>query len=1239
MTPPASKKINPWIPDFAGSLTEPTLVLPFGNAVPPVQLGDFSLSPGAEFFQARFGVLLTAEKTFPLLWAPLPANAATSPVKGIGPLAWTLPAAAPKGSAPKEPPSLAADRRWFALPHDAENSLKVWEEIHNYQKNPADQWVDFLAQLFNNVLTLDLDFENVPVNRGSELTRFSEYQSRRGPRTPPIIKVYPNTVARAHGEIRPIKGRNESWITRVGWDKTPNVYYENKDMTFLPNLEIDGAGAVDPPAMKFDFSKGRGSVLAMSGGDNSYENPRATGDPMRTPFDAVTNPPPGGHNYWMFRFNPTADTALAGLMEATSNGAFDPVITSGLGALLLWAYLPTVGLTSPERYKEVNVPYNTFPRRFGDLIKLLRPMFDAEWAENLRQAAPFYNPNSEFIMPLFDEKGKLRPFPKNWREVVELNQARKQDCEAKRLQGRNDCLPLVGRQPIPEDPKEVERIDAFFKKAGLESFSRKRGGIIDWIFTTLALDPTRLKGMKDFPRAVLHFKMRETTLETPFGRVKIDPTTDIKVYYHIFPVQNPVTGRTESRIGLRADISPLKLENVDLEMGNYHVAAKRLKAKKLVFQFPSIPGFSQEDPSQRPPWTISLEGVEAEGLKVGDNHSNFNVEMDSAKIGELGFVYDEEWKAGTLKEWQSRPPDGVDLSQCKYRTVGGGEKYACYYQTEYNPKKSQWQEWRGYAPQEFTGAWSLPETTRVVYKSNGRWKINIQKIAGNGLHLDSALGKLNAGQFSIPAVHMAAVVERRPEEDSRGRPIQKDAFGLVSLTVPEIKSNIGLNLKIEGAASESVKPNGLAPACGKNGGHQDAATWLALKGSTSLTGLRYLRKNQESEVLTQLSAEMAGVIQSAELCNPIFGRAKFTTQEDPAHVHRISGRLSSTSVGSLKDPEAQPKSEFNLDLDLPYVGFESSGLLDIPSGSSTLQRSHLKLSKDADLKVQLSGYVDLRGASHRNGEKLEWGSFSLTPNLSNLNIQGDFAFELSPQGFRLYSPEGSTPPRIEADLDGSKFVHRPDLSKDPIGRIPESAVIKTDLALDSTKVKISGLQNVEVVRVIDGEVKRNKMTQLDAGPITVHHIQGSGDIWAPLPLWGFVRGFFPKIGGSERNEEKQPDPSPLTQHLPEAEREELRRLLGDGDFVHFGKIKLETSPEGKWGAHFRDFMMNLHEADGLNQVVLLRVPELNIGNKNGAPLPDLGSGGFLSYILLHRPLRGGLLQFQRPGPAWWKKGK
>jgi hypothetical protein len=68
-------------------------------------------------------------------------------------------------------------------------------------------------------------------------------------------------------------------------------------------------------------------------------------------------------------------------------------------------------------------------------------------------------------------------------------------------------------------------------------------------------------------------------------------------------------------------------------------------------------------------------------------------------------------------------------------------------------------------------------------------------------------------------------------------------------------------------------------------------------------------------------------------------------------------------------------------------------------------------------------------------------------------------------------------------------------------------------------------------------------------------------------------------------------------------------------------------------------MMNLHEADGLNQVVLLRVPELNIGNKNGAPLPDLGSGGFLSYILLHRPLRGGLLQFQRPGPAWWKKGK
>ncbi len=1091
-------------------------------------------------------------------------------------------------------------------PDNPAEAMKLWADIHGYKEDPTEKWVNFLGQLFNNVLSLDVDFQNLPVNRGSKLGRFSEYAPKSERKRDPSIKVSPETIARAHGEIRPIQGLKESWITRVVLDFKPNVWYIDTATGVLPDLEIDGFTAVDPPAMTFDFSKGRKAVQSIQGGDYSYENPQHTGGRLITPFDAVTDAPPGGHNYWMFRFNPLATSGLAYLMEKTSDGDLDPVITAGRGALLLWAYLPVTGLVSPDRYKKFNIPFNTFPRRFGDLIKFLSPMFDSELSENFKQSAPFYNPNTEYMAPYVDEKGNLLPIPKKWRDIVDINEQRTRECRESKRAGQPKCLPLLGRQPLPDDPKEALRLDAFLAQLGLTRAPRKRGSIIDWIFTDIAHDPGRLKGMKANPYATMHLKMRPTVLDTPVGKLKVDSRTDIRVYYSIKSVQNPVTKQWEARIGLRVDIEPMEITGADLDVGAFQFKAMKLKAKKVIFQIPSIPGMSTEDPSQRPPWTFSLEDVVAEGLHVGDPQKGFDVDMVSANIGRLNFVYREDWQETTLGELKADPKK-FDLNKCVYDTPDGKEKNSCSIPDEKGV-------WKPYAPVDYQGANVLPDTTRVVIANGGNWNINILKSTGSGLEIDSGFGKLVASTFDIPEVRLATTLEPREKSGPNGKIFRKDEIRFVSVTIPEIKSNIGLDLKIK-----------------------DSLTSLKLEGSSSLKDITYFSENQGKHTHTQVNLDLSGVIKSAELKNPVFGSAKFTTQEDPEHVYSITGKLRSTSLKSNEDPKAKPKTEFDLDLDLPYVGFETDGVFKIPHGSSTLRKAHLNLSAKPELAVKLTGHIDLNDASYEGTEPFDVGRFQILPKISNFSSKGDFEFEMSPGGFSLKPAAGSTDPlQLNFDLDGSKFHHTPDLSGKPGGDLPEAKVVETDVALKSAKFRVGGLRQVEVKRVeVDGK-KRNKLTQLDAGPITLHHLDGSGSIWIDLAIWGFVRGLFPMIGGGNGGVVKRPDPAPLSEHMAADEKKAFRNLVETSDYIHFGKVQLETLTD-KWKFNVSDFLLNLHEVGGRQQFGLIRVPEFNIESGGSAPgvnFPkfNLGKGGFLVNIYLNDPERGGFFRIQR-----WKK--
>ncbi len=1004
-------------------------------------------------------------------------------------------------------------------------SKEVWK-INGWVPTTEEQWLSFAVQLFNNVHSLDLDFTSLPVNRGSGLCRFSEYAPNSELQRPCSIKVHPHTTARAHGEIRPIKGLNESWITRVTLDFKPNVWYMSPG---FPDLEIDGFTAVDPPLMKFDFSKGRQSVQSMRGGNYGYENPQVSGSKLVTPFDSVAEAPPDNHNYWMFRFNPVATNLLGGIMEKTSDGE-NPLSKKGLGALLLWAFLPTFGVMNEERFKEHKVPFNTFPRRLGDLISLLSPMFETERGHAMKLAAPFYNPNNEYMAPYTDVDGNLLSFPKKWREVDAINEKREKQCAAEKQTSKGVCLPPIGRQPIPESTAEVLKLNERMKSLGLPPVPRKRGSVVDWIFADIAKDPKRLKAMSDYPRAILHLKMRPTTLNLPFGKLKIDSSSDIRAYYLITPVENPVTKELETRVGLRIDVEPLKIEDVDLELFDYNLVAKSLRAKKLVIDIPSIPGLGTEDPANRPPWTFALQGIEAEGFKFWNDSGELKLGMGKANIASLSFV-----------------------------------------------------------------------------KKRDSQHVTIKGVSGNGLEVDSPLGHVEGTDFNV--------AER--DKDGKEQAIQistgfeerggKMVPRFFSVKVPEIQSKIGLQFS-----------------------HKPSETEVGLEGSASLKNISYYREIQDHQTITEAKLELSGIISTAKLKNPVFGSVKFTTQEDPSHPHSITGDIQWSSVKPKQPSKDQGTTKFDLNLDLPYVSFESDGVLKIPAGSSTLKNSQLTLSVDKEVRLKHKGTIDLNKASHLGTEKLTLGRFQLTPNLSNISIQGDFEFEMTPQGFKLGPPASSSNPlQIKLDLDGSKFHHQPDLTGSKIDKVPESKVIQTEVQLSSAKVLLENLRNVQTQRVLEAGKFVNKITQLDAGPITVHHIQGSGSIWVNLFLWGYVRGLFPIIGSQNGPKAKRPDPAPLTAHLPADEKKTLRDLLGSGDFFRLGQIKIESDPGNEWKIGLKEVLLNIHEDGGREQFGLIRLPEFTATNKPGQAPFSLGPGGFLANIYLNDPERGGYFRVQR----------
>ncbi|MFO1462999.1 MAG: hypothetical protein U1F66_04425 [bacterium] len=893
--------------------------------------------------------------------------------------------------------------------------------------------VDFLpaiASLADHIQALDLDWFNVPVNGGSNLDRYSEYTPRGERPAAPNLVVRSNTRARIHGEVRPIRGTDESLITRMSIDFEPNVW----NVVAMNNLEIDGFSIVDPPTIRYDRRfLTRSSVTEIDGrGDFSYENPLGGSGPLATPFDSEAAPPP--HRDWMFRFSPVTTTALAVLQEGVANG--DTLLRFGYGALMLWAFFPTLGLTDEGHYSRLGIRYNTFPRRLGDIVRIFSPLFDREQNLRLREAAPFLNPNSEYLLDPSELRsanearcleGHLLPearchdLPSDPIELLHLNNEIRSQLGSALRPGLRLLLEGL-RQPIPTNRAEVEalnlrrrELNAARARDGLPALpeiSANRGPVLDWFSTTLARDPVRLAAIPDseLPHVDFHARLRAGSIPLPVGELNLGADTELRGRYFLERVSNPGPGESSVRLAIDLTVEPLDLGRMSFAERGVALAADSLHVNRGVVElrFPVMLDAAARAPG--PSIHFRLEGVRAQNLDLNAEEAGLHAVLPQAQIGSI----------------------------------------------------------------EFT-------------RSAGReWTLALNTLSGDDIHVEH------------PALHLT----------------------LGHLDIPE--------LTVRRSYSESGEPGELV----------------------------------------------------------------------------------------IRGPG------------LGIEGIHTDGRIPIRDGSFHLNDGEMSLRQGS---MTFEGNIDLR-ASLPNGFSegpTVFGNFTISPDIRDLHVGGRAHFEFFRGGWSLRRAEGAAPLNIGFRIAESWLTHCPGTLPGFLDHLPAAAIIQTRVQLSEAQVQVDDLQSVEY-RQLDGEEgPRGQIRELHSGPITVHHVRGGGSIWVGLPIWGFVRGLFPNLGGTATGRERRPDMAPLVAHLPQS----VRDLLGDGDFLRIGGVDLSRTSGGDWRTQLDDLILNIHETGGRGQFGGIRVPRLVLEGRSdeaGRRRTTVELDPFYwANIYLNDPDRGGSFRFVR----------
>lgn len=243
---------------------------------------------------------------------------------------------------------------------------------------------EFIGSLADSVRSLDLDITDIVFNGGQLGDRYSEFECRdqKDPRCPETnrgkmrhtLHVQRDTLAHVHAEVRPIANTNRSDLL-VYWTKL------NKPMEFmmpgLVDLNIHGFYGTNPDAEDEGKPDMPAPPLHPLG---KAKIPQIQTHPFDLPFQA----PEHHSNHAILRFlSGIGGRSKIPLLAPIAQGIEILVADKDSGAigsgdrLTLSKYLLAKGINNEDVfYKPYGVPHNTFPRSFGNLLRIFSFLFE-----------------------------------------------------------------------------------------------------------------------------------------------------------------------------------------------------------------------------------------------------------------------------------------------------------------------------------------------------------------------------------------------------------------------------------------------------------------------------------------------------------------------------------------------------------------------------------------------------------------------------------------------------------------------------------------------------------------------------------------------------------------------------------------------------------------------------------------------------------------------------------------------
>ncbi len=387
--------------------------------------------------------------------------------------------------------------------------------------------------------------------------------------------------------------------------------------------------------------------------------------------------------------------------------------------------------------------------------------------------------------------------------------------------------------------------------------------------------------------------------------------------------------------------------------------------------------------------------------------------------------------------------------------------------------------------------------------------------------------------------------------------IEQGAIGKVSLDA-SIKDRLAVNL-------EKAKSKGTLQY--KNSAESTEITSTGTSEIASFTMVHEKDSSGETKISSALN--FSGEIQSLGVSHPQLGEFTLKDTKIGASILKLDFKLP-------VDPKAKMETRFQLDLGIDRSRVDGGHIRFVDLGESSLKNGKITLN---NLQDKIAGLIS--GDLNLNFKKIEvplievlLKGFTIEGTLKDVSILGEGTLELSPTAISLQKNQkapAASSLKIAGSFEKLHLTDDPSQRNHDLKKTPGGKAVKSSMTIEQAKVEVADLEEFHFIQGNAAQGIKPDLAKLKVNQFSISNIQASGKIWANFPIFGWLKGTFPKIGAKTKS---------LPSEVLESE-------------IRFDSLETHREADGKV-ATLTNLLIQLFEVEGRKQFARFKLPFLFI---------------------------------------------